>query len=244
MTAPREPRLRRRRRLVIATILPALVLVVVALRLLTLPVNIGTAQAAHGEGDGPGMVAAGEKLGILNLVERWRAPFVEGTGAALAGDLDGGRADLEVALARTGSAEDDCTVRTNLVITISRQADEAKEDGDVDAERKRAKEGLKVIDAGPAGCLDGSNDGNDGDAGRALQEEQKKLEEQSGAEGPEESEDPEDEGDEGDEDDGEEDPQQQELQERNEAGQQQNDQQRRDNEARKQGETGGVDRPW
>ena len=58
-------------------------------------------------------------------------------------------------------------------------------------------------------------------------------------------EDPEDE-DEGDgEDEGEEeDPQQQELQERNGVGQQQADQQRREDEARKQGGTGGVEKPW
>ena len=48
MTAPIEPRLRRRRRMILATILPAIVLVVLAIRFLTLPVFIGQAQDAHG----------------------------------------------------------------------------------------------------------------------------------------------------------------------------------------------------
>lgn len=245
MNRPRQPRLRCRRRLVLATLLPAIVLIVLALRLLTLPVNTGTAQAAHGEGDGPGMVAAGEKLGILNLVERWRAPFVEGTGRSLSGDLDGGRADLEEALARTGSPEDDCTVRTNLVVTISQQADEAQADGDTEAEQALAQEGLTLIEGGPQGCLDGSRDGNDGDAGSTQRQEQETLEKQASGDDPEDPKDPEDE-DEGDgEDEGEEeDPQQQELQERNGVGQQQADQQRREDEARKQGGTGGVEKPW
>ena len=78
MTAPIEPRLRRRRRMILATILPAIVLVVLAIRFLTLPVFIGQAQDAHGGNDGPGMVKAADRLHPLNIVERWRAPFVVG----------------------------------------------------------------------------------------------------------------------------------------------------------------------
>ena len=244
MSTRLEPRLRRRRRLVIATILPAVILIVLSVRFLTLPVNMGTAQEAHGGDDGPGMVSAGEKLGILNIVERWRAPFVEGTGKSVSGDLAGGRADLEEALTRTGSPEDDCTVRTNLVITISQQADEAKKAGDADAEKKLAEEGLKVIEEGPEGCLDGSNDGNGGDAGRKQQEQKDKLEKQSGQDDSEEDPNKDPEEEEEEDSGGEEDPQKKELEERNEEGQGSSEQQRRDKEAQKKGETGGVEKPW
>lgn len=151
MTAPIEPRLRRRRRMILATILPAIVLVVLANRFLTLPVFIGQAQDAHGGDDGPGMVKAADRLHPLNIVERWRAPFVEGTGKSIDGDLEGGRADLETALERTKNPQDDCTVRTNLVITISQQADAAKEAGDEDKEKSLAEEALKLIEEGPEG---------------------------------------------------------------------------------------------
>ena len=247
MKTPTEPRLRRRRRLIWASALPALVLVVLATRFLTLPMHMGQAQDAHGGDDGPGMVDAAEKLDVLNIVERWRAPFVEGTGKSVDGDLDGGRSDLETALERTSDPQDDCTVRTNLVITISQQADAAEEEGDEDARKTYAEEGLALIEEGPEGCLDGSDDGNGGDAGRKQQEEQKKLEEQRSGEQEEKGDD----GDEGEDEekqegsDGEEqDPKQKELEERNQQGQSESEQKQRQNEADEEGDSGRVDQPW
>lgn len=248
MSTPLEPRLRLRRRLIWGSVLPVLVLLVLALRFLTLPVHMGSAQDAHSTDDGQGMVSAAEKLDVLNIVERWRAPFVEGTGKSVDGDLEGGRTDLERALERTSEPQDDCTVRTNLVLTISQQADEAEEKGDEDATKKLAEEGLKLIEDGPEGCLDGQDDGNDGEAGRKQQEEQDKLEEQSGQK---EEEQDGDEGDEGEDEEQEkdgsgeqEDPKQKELEERNEEGQSESEERRRQKEADKEGETGGVDKPW
>lgn len=246
MTAPIEPRLRRRRRMILATILPAIVLVVLAIRFLTLPVFIGQAQDAHGGDDGPGMVKAADRLHPLNIVERWRAPFVEGTGKSIDGDLEGGRADLETALDRTKNPQDDCTVRTNLVITISQQADAAKEAGDEDEEKSLAEEALKLIEEGPEGCLDGSDDGNGGEAGRKQQEQKDKLEEQTGRPQPEEPQEPEDEGDDGEgEDEEKKDPKQKELEERNQQGQRQSETDRREEEGEEKGSSGaGVDKPW
>lgn len=246
MTAPIEPRLRRRRRMILATILPAIVLVVLAIRFLTLPVFIGQAQDAHGGDDGPGMVKAADRLHPLNIVERWRAPFVEGTGKSIDGDLEGGRADLETALDRTKNPQDDCTVRTNLVITISQQADAAKEAGDEDKEKSLAEEALKLIEEGPEGCLDGSDDGNGGEAGRKQQEQKDKLEEQTGKSQPEEPQEPEDEGDDGEgEDEEKKDPKQKELEERNQQGQRQSETDRREEEGEEKGSSGaGVDKPW
>ena len=246
MTAPIEPRLRRRRRMILATILPAIVLVVLAIRFLTLPVFIGQAQDAHGGDDGPGMVKAADRLHPLNIVERWRAPFVEGTGKSIDGDLEGGRADLETALERTKNPQDDCTVRTNLVITISQQADAAKEAGDEDKEKSLAEEALKLIEEGPEGCLDGSDDGNGGEAGRKQQEQKDKLEEQTGKSQPEEPKKPEDDGDDGEgEDEEEKDPKQKELEERNQQGQRQSETDRREEEGEEKGSSGaGVDKPW
>lgn len=244
MTAPIEPRLRRRRRMILATILPAIVLVVLAIRFLTLPVFIGQAQDAHGGDDGPGMVKAADRLHPLNIVERWRAPFVEGTGKSIDGDLEGGRADLETALDRTKNPQDDCTVRTNLVITISQQADAAKEAGDEDKEKSLAEEALKLIEEGPEGCLDGSDDGNGGEAGRKQQEQKDKLEEQTGRPQPEEPQEPEDKGDDG-EDEEKKDPKQKELEERNQQGQRQSETDRREEEGEEKGSSGaGVDKPW
>lgn len=243
--APLEPRLRRRRRLIYATILPAIILIVLAVRFLTLPVNMGSAQQAHGGDDGAGMVSAADKLHILNIVERWRAPFVEGTGKSISGDLEGGRSDLELALSRTKSPPDDCTVRTNLVITISQQADKAKEGGDKDREKTLAEEALKLIEDGPEGCFDGSDDGNGGEAGRKQQEQKDKLEEQTGKKDPkQEPKDPDDKKDDKDSEGDKKDPKQKELEERNKAGQDQSESERRQDEGEEKGGSGGVDKPW
>lgn len=246
MSAPLEPRLRRRRRLIWVTVLPAILLVVLAIRFLTLPVLIGQAQDAHGRDDGQGMRDAADRLTPLNIVERWRAPFVEGTGRSVQGDLEGGREDLELALSRTSDPQDDCTVRTNLVLTISAQADQAKESADEAGEQAFAQEALTLIEEGPDGCLDGSDDGNEGEAGRKQREAKDKLEEQTGQQQPEDDggddqqpgED--DQGDSGEQ----EDPKTKELQERNQNGQQESEDNRRDKEARDKGTSGGVDKPW
>lgn len=251
LTNPTEPRLRRRRRLVLWTILPALVLLVLAARFLLLPVHMGDAQEAHRGDDGSGMVDAAEKLSILNIVERWRAPFVEGTGKSMQGDLPAGRADLERALGMTKSPEDDCTVRTNLVLTVTAQGDEAGKKGDTDAEKKYAEEALKLIEEGPDGCLDGSKDGNGGEAGRKQREAEDKNKKKTGqSEKPDEDSEDEQDEDEQDEDEQggsggdseEKDPQEEELEERNGAGQRQSEQER------KQREGGGgpdpVEKPW
>lgn len=246
-TSSAHARLRRRRRLVVGTILPALVLVVLAIRFLTLPLNMGSAQQAHGRDDGPAMVASAQKLHVLNLVERWRAPFVEGTGKSISGDLPGGRTDLEEALGRTNNPRDDCTVRTNLVITVSQQADAAKASGDTDSEQKLAKEGLALIEEGPKGCLDGTDDGNNGEAGRKQQEQKDKLEKQIGQEPePDEPQDapPDEPKDDAEKEDEEKDPQQKELEERNQTGQKEAEDNRRQDEEREKGNSGGVERPW
>lgn len=249
MSTPTEPRLRRRRRLIWASVLPALVLIVLAIRLLTLPVHMGQAQDAHSTDDGKGMVSAADKLDVLNIVERWRAPFVEGTGKSVSGDLTGGRSDLELALERTSDPQDDCTVRTNLVITISQQADQAEKDGDEKRKVKLAKEGLALIKEGPKGCLNGQKDGNGGDAGRKQQEEKDKLEEKSGQKKKDEKKDPKvDQKDKQDKKGGSggapEDPKKKELEKRNQEGQSESEDRKRQKEADEEGNPGGVEKPW
>ncbi|QBF47574.1 hypothetical protein [Janibacter limosus] len=246
-TSHLEPRLRRRRRLIWATVLPAIILLVLAARFVTLPVHMGQAQQAHGKDDGAGMVSAADKLHVLNIVERWRAPFVEGTGKSISGDLEGGRADLETALARTSNPQDDCTVRTNLVITISQQSDKAKEDGDAAREKSLAEEALKLIEEGPEGCLDGQDDGNGGEAGRKQQEQKDKLEEQTGKGQDQEPKDPKDPKDKkkspGEGTEEKKDPKQKELEERNTTGQKESESKRREQEGEEKG-SDGVDKPW
>lgn len=243
----RPPWVRRRRRLLLATALPAVLVLLLAVKLVSLPVLTGSAAGAHESGDGGGVRSAGERLGVANLVERWRAPYIEGTGQAMAGDLEDGRADLERALGQTSSPEDDCTVRTNLVLTIERQSAAAGEAEDTEAEQRLAEEALALIEDGPKGCLDGSQDGNGGEAGEKQREAQQRLEERA----------QEQDGDEGDEQDEPEEPEPteppqdpeaqrkaEELQDKNSAAQAEAEAQQRRDEARRPPSDRSVEKPW
>lgn len=190
MSSTTSPWVARRIRLLAWSALPMLLMLLVALKLLSLPLLTSGANDAHGAGDGAGVRTAGERLGIVNVVQRWRAPYVKGTGQSMSGDLDGGRATLERALRATSKPSDDCVVRTNLVLTIAAQSDKAGEDGDTDLEKKRAEEALALIEEGPEGCLEGSNDGSGGEAGQKQKEAKERLEEKTKG----------DEGDDGDKD--------------------------------------------
>lgn len=250
MDSSTAPWVRRRRRLLIASALPMLLALLLALKLLSLPLLTASAGSAHESGDGAGVRSAGEKLGIVNIVQRWRAPYIEGTGKAMSGDLDGGRADLELALSRTSSPHDDCTVRTNLVLTIVEQADAAGEAGDTAAEKQRAEEGLKVIEEGPEGCFDGSDDGNGGEAGQKQQESKQKLEEKTGQDGeggdeddPKDPKDPDDGGDD-EPKDPEEQAKEDELKEKNGSGQSSAETKKKIDEAEKSNDGQYAEKPW
>lgn len=242
------PWVRRRRRVLLATLLPALLCLLLALKLLSLPLLTGGAADDHAKGDGAGVRTAGERLGVGNVVERWRAPYVEGTGRAMSGDLDGGRSLLEAALSRTSRPEDDCTVRTNLVLTVERLAGAAGESGDAAVEKQLAEEALALIEEGPEGCLDGSDDGNGGAAGERQREAQQRLQEKT--QGGDDSKDEEQpaEPDQPEEQTPAEDPEAQrrseELQRRNEAGQAEAESQQNLDEARRSHDGRYAEKPW
>lgn len=244
------PWLRRRRRVLAATALPALLCLLLAVKLLSLPLLTAQAGGAHESGDGSGVQSAGWRLGVVNIVERWRAPYVEGTGRSMSGDLEGGRSLLEAALARTSQPEDDCTVRTNLVLTVEQQADAAGESGDDEAQRSLAEEALALIDDGPEGCLDGTADGNGGEAGERQRDAQQRLEETTRAQGEEERDEEEDDPAEPEqpEEQQQEDPEAQrraeELQRRNSAGQAEAESQQNLDEARRSHDGRYAEKPW
>lgn len=241
------PWVRRRRRLLLASALPVLLVLLLALKLLSLPVLTSSAGGAHESGDGAGVRTAGERLGVVNIVQRWRAPYVEGTGRAMGGDLEGGRRDLELALGRTGNPQDDCTVRTNLVLTIERQSDAAGEAGDTEGEKKIAEEALALIEAGPEGCLDGSADGNGGEAGQKQQESKQRLEEKTQPEegdGEEEEQDPSKDDSEGEGEDPQKDEKQKQLEEKNKAGQGDAETKKKIDEAEESNGGDYAEKPW
>ena len=89
----RTARLALRRRLLVWSLPVVLVVLAVALKLLTMVALGHQARSAWDEGNITSLQSAGERLGVLNLLERHKAPFALGDAKVLAGDLDGARGD-------------------------------------------------------------------------------------------------------------------------------------------------------
>lgn len=98
----------------------------------------GTTQAARGQEP-------------FNVFEPYKAPFNVGVGLTASGDLAGGRAAFEEALALANGLEQ-CAVRVNLAITIERTGDAALAEGDEAAAREAWSEALLVMQEAPEGC--------------------------------------------------------------------------------------------
>ena len=109
---------RRRRRLVLLPL--ALVLAAAGLKLTTMWWFSTAGVAAHDEGRHEASLTAFERLGIADVVERWRAPLGRGVARFRQGDLAGAERAFAAALA---TAPERCDVRFNLVVTIEAQGD-------------------------------------------------------------------------------------------------------------------------
>ncbi len=149
---PSGDRLQRRRRLLIWSVLPVLLVLCLAAKLLSVGVLAGNAARAFDAGDSGAVADAAAGLRIANVIEPHKAPFAEGDGLFLAGDFGAARQRFEEALALAPEA-DGCAVRVNLVLSIERLGDAEVTAGDPTAAGRLFAEGLAVVEAAPAGCL-------------------------------------------------------------------------------------------
>lgn len=150
----RDARLALRRRLVVWSLPAVVVLLLVAVKLLTM-VSLGNeARAAYDEGALTRVEQAASRLGILNLIERHKAPFARGDALVLAGDLDGARGAFEEALgvAPQGGVEA-CQIRVNLVLTLERLGDAALASAGLDAAKPYYDRVQVVVGDAPRGCF-------------------------------------------------------------------------------------------
>ncbi|MDQ2796417.1 MAG: hypothetical protein M3Y06_04545, partial [Actinomycetota bacterium] len=97
----RAARLRLRRRLVLWS-LPAVILLALVAAKLALMVTLGDqAREAYAAGNVTGVESAAARLGFVNVIEPYKAPFARGDASVLAQDYDSARAAFEEALALT-----------------------------------------------------------------------------------------------------------------------------------------------
>jgi hypothetical protein len=156
----------RRRRLLLWSGLPVLVVLCVCAKLLSLGVLTGQATAGFASGDAVAVGSAAAGLRAANIIERHKAPFAEGDARVLAGDFEAARQLFEEALALSGPG-DECVIRVNLVLSIERLGDARLAAQDPAGAGRLFAEGLAVVDGAPPGCLAG--------AGPAARDTKEKL---------------------------------------------------------------------
>lgn len=140
-----------RRGIAIGAIPLLLVAVAFTAKVLSMYAFAYSAAAAYAAEDYPGTTAAARGQEPFNLFEPYKAPFNVGVGLTASGDLPGGRAAFEQALALSTGLEQ-CAVRVNLAITIERMGDLALAEGDPVAARSAWQEALLVMQEAPEGC--------------------------------------------------------------------------------------------
>ena len=153
----RPARLRLRRRLLIYSTPLTLVSLLIAVKLISVVVAGNSAVSAFARGDGNAVRSDAAALGVANVIEPAKAPFVAGTAAVLDGRLDEADGHFTAALARTDAAAS-CPVRVNLELVRETQGDRAAAAGDRSRADERYASALAVVGEAPQGCFAGNSD--------------------------------------------------------------------------------------
>ncbi len=161
----RAARLALRRRLVVGSLPGVAVLLLVALKLLTMVAAGAAAGNAYAAGNITGVEQAAARMGFLNIIESYKAPFARGDGRVLVGDFDGARAAYEEALAMAPrDAVAACKIRVNLVLSLEKLGDAAGSASGAPAAKPFFDRVQQVVDGAPKGCFQPQA----GDAGQRL----------------------------------------------------------------------------
>ncbi|UKA65161.1 hypothetical protein LFT44_11455 [Arthrobacter sp. FW306-05-C] len=178
MTAQSTPR-SRRRRLMLWSALPVLLVLCTAIKLLSLGILADRAAAGFTAGNAAAVDAAARGLGFANVVEPHKATFAAGDAAVAEEDYATARTHFEQALGMVpASSGDACTIRVNLVLAIERLGDQRQLAGDAASAVLLFKEALATAGQAPEGCLAGS-----AETGGRLDAARERLESKLGAAG-------------------------------------------------------------
>ncbi|WP_422749973.1 hypothetical protein ACN27E_18880 [Mycobacterium sp. WMMD1722] len=146
----------RRRLLLWSAPLVAVVLVVVV-KLVSVVVAGHAAVEDFADGDADALRSDAAVLGVVNVVEPAKAPFVAGLSAVLDDRLADAATSFSDALART-PADRSCPVRVNLALVRERLGDHAGFDRRADAAREHYRAALSVVAEAPPRCFAGNAD--------------------------------------------------------------------------------------
>lgn len=128
-----------------------LVAVLVVAKVLSMFSFAHFAMASYADGNGNGTTSAAQGQLPANWFEPYKAPFNQGDGYALSGQLPEAREQFENALALARGLEE-CVVRVNLSLTVERMGDAAAASGDHDLAHTLFTEALGITADTPPEC--------------------------------------------------------------------------------------------
>ncbi|MGG5171424.1 hypothetical protein ACQR35_04460 [Pseudarthrobacter sp. J1738] len=152
-----------------------LLLLLVGVKFLSVGFLAQDAKSAYAVGNAEQVERDGQKMGIVNVIEPFRAPFTMGTAKVVRKDFTAARAYFEESLRQAPESEK-CMVSVNLVLSIEQLADQRVAAKDVPASKTLYDQALAVIKAAPAQCFQAKSEGNQNGEGDKLQEGKKRIE--------------------------------------------------------------------
>lgn len=143
--AERQRAARLRKRFMLWAIFPAVLALLLAAKLISMSLIGNATVASYAEGDYERALNSAQQQKIVNIFERWKAPYNTGTSYLQLGFHDEARAELESALPLADAAAQ-CYIRANLAIAIERQGDAKLEAGDRAAAEEFWRQALAVLE--------------------------------------------------------------------------------------------------
>ena len=168
-----------RRRLLVWSALPVLLVLCFAAKLLSLGILADRAAAGFSAGDAAAVDAAARGLGFANVVEPHKAPFAAGDASVAEEDYATARTQFEQALSMVPAGSGDrCIIRVNLVLAIERLGDQRQQAGDPASAVLLFQEALATAGQAPEECGAGNPD-----TGGRFADAKERLESKLGAAG-------------------------------------------------------------
>jgi hypothetical protein len=148
-------RTRLRRRLLLGSVVPALLVLLVAVKMLSVVVAGGAAVDHFAAGDRDGLRGDVSTLQVADVLEPAKTLLAAGDLAVLDGRVDDAADLFARALAQDGGS---CPVRVNLELVRETQGDRAAASGEFAAAETAYRGALTVVNEARAGCFAGNDD--------------------------------------------------------------------------------------
>lgn len=175
-------RRRVRRRLLWFSAPVVLIALLIAAKLLSLPLFGGQAADAWEQQDAGGVGAAADRLGVVNVVEPYKAHVAAGDADVLRSDWESARREFTRALELVGGGVNDCPVRVNLVLSIEKRGDELTGQGRAADARALYEQAQRVVADAPQDCFTDQQQAPD--SGQQLRQAQERLQDKQATPSP------------------------------------------------------------